>query len=120
LTSPASWTDCSSALWKTPVGKCSPSMIINTLEKCTLHRWIPVSTVPGRWQTADTYRLSRSGEMHRLWPNEFISIDWFPYMNCNSGNSWKLFYFCQCISLMSITTNLSYDHYIKGVLSNTR
>jgi hypothetical protein len=29
-------------------------------------------------------------EIHRLGPNEFISIDWFTYMNCNSVKSLKL------------------------------
>ena len=27
---------------------------------------------------------------HRLGPNEFISTDWFPYMNCNAVKSLKL------------------------------
>ncbi len=34
------------------VGKCSHLMASGTLERCSLHRWIPVFTVPGRWQTA--------------------------------------------------------------------
>jgi hypothetical protein len=29
----------------------------------------------------------------RLGPNLFISIDWFPYMNCNSVKSTKLLHF---------------------------
>jgi hypothetical protein len=32
------------------------------------------------WPT-DLY--SQSCQIYRLGPNEFISIDWFPYMNCN-------------------------------------
>jgi hypothetical protein len=31
-----------------------------------------------------------SREIHRFPSNEFISIDWFPYMNCNSVKSFKL------------------------------
>ncbi len=34
------------------VGKCSHSMASGTLERCSLHGWIPVFTVQGRWQTA--------------------------------------------------------------------
>ena len=30
------------------------------------------------------------GEIHRLGPNEFFSIDWFPYVNCNSVKSLNL------------------------------
>ena len=32
-------------------GKCSHSMASGTLERCSLHGWIPVFTVQGRWQT---------------------------------------------------------------------
>ena len=40
---------------------------------------------------ATTYVLhSQSCEIHRLGPNEFISIDCFPYMNCTSVKSLKL------------------------------
>ncbi len=35
-------------LW---AGKCSHSMATGTLERCSLHGWIPVFTVQGRWQT---------------------------------------------------------------------
>jgi hypothetical protein len=41
------------------------------------------------WPT-DAYMYSQSCEIHRLVPNEFISIDWFPHMNCNSVRSSKL------------------------------
>ncbi len=34
------------------MGKCSHSMASGTLERCSLHGWIPVFTVQGRWQTA--------------------------------------------------------------------
>ncbi len=33
-------------------GKCSHSMASGTLERCSLHGWILVFTVQGRWQTA--------------------------------------------------------------------
>ena len=36
----------------TLVGKCSHSMASGTLERCSLHEWITVFTVQGRWQTA--------------------------------------------------------------------
>ena len=47
------------------------------------------------WPT-DAYLYSQSCEIHRLGPSEFISIDSFPYMNCNSVKSLKLLhlYFC--------------------------
>ena len=35
----------------------------------------------------DAYLYSQSCEIHRLGPNKIISIDWFPYMNCNSVKS---------------------------------
>jgi hypothetical protein len=35
------------------------------------------------WPT-DAYLYSQSCEIHRLGPNGFIQIDWFPYMNCNN------------------------------------
>jgi hypothetical protein len=38
------------------------------------------------WPT-DVYLYSQSCEIHRLGPDEFISIDWFHYMNCNSVKS---------------------------------
>ncbi len=34
------------------MGKCSHSMASSTLERCSLHGWILVFTVQGRWQTA--------------------------------------------------------------------
>jgi hypothetical protein len=42
------------------------------------------------------YLYSQPCEIHRLEPNEFISIDWFPCMNCNSVKSWNccILYFC--------------------------
>ncbi len=42
----------SSSLWQTWVGKCSHSMMSGPLERYSLHGWIPVFTVQGRWQTA--------------------------------------------------------------------
>ncbi len=44
--------DCSSSSEPTWVGKCSHSMASGTLERCSLHGWILVFTVQGRWQTA--------------------------------------------------------------------
>jgi hypothetical protein len=41
-------------------------------------------------RSTDAYLYSQSCEIHRLGPNEFITIDWFSYMNCNSVKSWKL------------------------------
>jgi hypothetical protein len=41
------------------------------------------------WPT-DAYLYSQSCEIHRRGPKELISIDWFPYMNCNSVKSLKL------------------------------
>ncbi len=43
--------DCSSSSQPTGVGKCSHSMASGILERCSLHGWIPVFTVQGRWQT---------------------------------------------------------------------
>ncbi len=43
--------DCSSSSSPTWVGKYSHSMASGTLERCSLHGWIPVFTVQGRWQT---------------------------------------------------------------------
>ena len=40
------------------------------------------------WPT-DEYVYSQSCEIRRLGPNEFISIDWFTYMNCNPVKSWN-------------------------------
>ncbi len=34
-------------------------MASGTLERCSLHRWIPVFTVQGRWQTADVNVVDR-------------------------------------------------------------
>ncbi len=44
--------DCSSSSLPTWEGKYSNSMASGTLERCSLHRWIPIFTVQGRWQTA--------------------------------------------------------------------
>ena len=44
------------------------------------------------WST-DAYLYSQSCEIHRLGPNAFISMDWFPFMNCNSVKSLKLLHF---------------------------
>jgi hypothetical protein len=44
-----------------------------------------------------------SCEIHRLRPNEFISIDWFPYMNWNSVKSLKVLHVA-FIFLFSINT----------------
>jgi hypothetical protein len=45
----------------------------------------------------DSYDF-QSCEIHRLWPTLFISMYWFPYMNCNSANLWNCcmlrLYFC--------------------------
>ena len=40
------------------------------------------------WPT-NAYLYSQSCEIHRLGPDEFISIDWFPHLNCNSVKSMK-------------------------------
>ena len=45
-----------------------------------------------RYLWPDAYLYSQSCEIHRLRPNLFISIDWFPYMNCNWVKSFKLFH----------------------------
>jgi hypothetical protein len=41
------------------------------------------------WPT-DAHQCSKSCKIHRLWTNAFISIDWFPYMSCNSVKSLKM------------------------------
>jgi hypothetical protein len=56
----------------------------------------------------DAYLFPQSCKIHRLWPIEFISIDWFPYMNCNSVTSFKLFHvafyiFVQCSLVASLS-----------------
>jgi hypothetical protein len=38
----------------------------------------------------DGYVYSQSCEIHRWGPDEFIPIDWFPYVNCNSLKLLKL------------------------------
>ena len=43
------------------------------------------------WPT-DGYLYLQSCEIHRLGPNEFIAIDRFPHMNCNTVKSLKLFH----------------------------
>ena len=48
------------------------------------------------WPT-DAYLYSQSCEIHRLGPNGFISINWFPYMNCNSVKSLKLLHVASSI-----------------------
>ncbi len=42
--------DYSSSSLLTWVGKCSHLMASGTLERCSLHGWIPVFTLQGRWQ----------------------------------------------------------------------
>ena len=47
--------------------------------------------------------------VHRLGPNDFISIDWFPYMNCNSVKPLKLLhvafiFFVLCIYIYMCIT----------------
>jgi hypothetical protein len=37
-----------------------------------------------RYLWPDAYLYSQSCEIHRLGPNAFILINWFPYLNCNS------------------------------------
>ena len=37
--------------WLTWGGKCSPSMSSGSLGKGSIHRWIPLFTLVGRWQT---------------------------------------------------------------------
>ena len=46
---------------------------------------------------------NQSCEIHRLGPNSFNSIDWFPYMNCNSAKSLKLLH-ATFIFLFSVYT----------------
>ena len=43
------------------------------------------------WPT-DAYVYSQSCDIHRLGPDEFDSIDWFPHMNCNSVKSLEALY----------------------------
>jgi hypothetical protein len=47
-----------------------------------------------------------SYEIHRLGPNSYISIDWFPYINCNSVKSVKLLHVA-FIFWFSISSNWS-------------
>ena len=65
--SPGCWPVCSSASCPTSVCKCSPSMATGTLEKCALHGWIPVSTVPGRWQTVCMVLCGQAAYCSTLW-----------------------------------------------------
>ena len=60
----------------------------------------PLPYIKYLWWT-DTYLYSQSCEVHRLGPNEFLSIDWCPYMNCNSVKSMKLLH-VEFIFLLSI------------------
>ena len=51
------------------------------------------------------YLCPQSCEIYRFRPNEFISIDWFPYMNCNLGKIFEIVACCvsifvQCISII--------------------
>ena len=48
------------------------------------------------WLT-DAYLHSQSFKIHRLGPNSFISIDWFPDMNCKTLWNccmWRLYFCC--------------------------
>ena len=73
------------------------SLINSTRRRCVAMHcfWIHAPTffkLRCLWPT-DAYLYSQSCEVHRLGFNEFISIDWFPYINCNSVKSWKLLHF---------------------------
>ena len=61
-----------------------------------------------QWPTY-TYLYSQSCEIHILGPNEYISIDWFPYMNCNSIKS--LAFLC-VVFLFFFSVNTLYMLYI--------
>ena len=50
-------------------------------------------------------RPAQSCKIHWLGPNLFISIDWYPYMNCNSVKSLKLLHVA-FIFLFSIFYNI--------------
>ena len=58
------------------------------------------------------------GEIHRLGPNEFISIDWFPYMNCNSLKSLKLWHvvFVSLFSIFILSGTCIHTVLIYGIL----
>ena len=55
---------------------------------------------------------AQSCEIHRLVPNEFISVDGFPYMNCNSVKLLKLLH-VSLIFLFSIICVIRFNHIIK-------
>jgi hypothetical protein len=53
------------------------------------------------WPPTEAYLYYQSCAIHRLGPNLFISIEWFPCMICNSVKSFKLLhveyiFFVQC------------------------
>ena len=59
-----------------------------------------------------------SCEIHRPRPNKCISIDWFPYMNCNPVKSLKLLhvYFCSVCIAASIFSKLTkYPHNLYSI-----
>ena len=74
-----------------------PQATINSLINSMQRR---IHTVWGKWWShqiltsflihTTPYLKKKSCEIHRLGHNGFISIDWFPYMNCNSVKSLKL------------------------------
>jgi hypothetical protein len=62
------------------------------------------------WPTV-AYLYSQSCEIHRLGPNTFISIDWFPHMNCNPVISLTLlhvaFIFLFSVNLLSVSWHVT-------------
>jgi hypothetical protein len=58
------------------------------------------------WPT-DAYLYSQSCEIHRLRPNECISIDWFSYVNFNSVKSLKLLH----VAFIYILFSILYSHW---------
>ena len=55
------------------------------------------------WPT-ESYLYSQSFEIHRFGHNLFISVDWFPYMNCNTAKSLRLLHVA-FLFLFSINCN---------------
>jgi hypothetical protein len=76
-----------STLWEGDVSRCMSEMVVTPDTE-----WFsdPLPYFFWRYLGPDAYLYSQSGEIHRLGPNEVISMDWFPYVNCSSVTSLKL------------------------------
>ena len=69
------------------------------------------------WPT-DSYLYSQSCEIHRLGPSEFILIDLFPYMSCNSVKSIKFLHVAFRFLFSIQTDNSHLFNHVPYILSH--